>query len=104
MPRPARGFTLIELTIAVAISLIVLAGIVAVVISQQQAYADGHRQREAQGSARAALSFVEESLLLAGYGMDAPLALDFDRYVEGSPGFTCPPDLDSMSARRRGRG
>jgi type IV pilus assembly protein PilW len=92
MPRPARGFTLIELTIAVAISLIVLAGIVAVVLSQQQAYADGHRQREAQGSARAALSFVEESLLLAGYGMDAPLALDFDRYVAGPP--LCPTDLD----------
>ena len=35
-----------------AISAIVLAGIVGVVDSQQQAYSDGHRQREAQGSAR----------------------------------------------------
>lgn len=88
--RRASGMTLIELMIALAISAIVLASLFGVVQSQQTAYFQGHLQRAAQGSARAALSYVESRLSLAGYGMDAPLAFDFQYYGFADP-MTCPP-------------
>lgn len=88
-PRPPRGLTLIELMVAVSISLVVLVGILTVVNTQQRAFLDGQKQREAQGSGREALRVMEEALLLAGYGMDAPLAFDFDRYAG-----PCPAELD----------
>jgi type IV pilus assembly protein PilW len=92
--HPARGVTLLELVTAMAISAVVLVGVVGVVGSQQKAYTDGQWQREAQGSARSALLFIEDALLLAGYGMDAPLAFDFDRYQGPCPAQmgTCPRD------------
>jgi type IV pilus assembly protein PilW len=82
--------TLVELLVALAVTGIVLAAIFGVVQGQQTAYYEGHLQRAAQGSARAALTFLEQRVQLAGYGMDAPLAFDFDRYcpVAGS----CPRD------------
>jgi len=92
--RPPRGVTLVELMVAVAISLVVLAAILGVVNTQQKAYFDGQKQREAQGSGREALRVIEEALLLAGYGMDAPLAFDFDRYEGPCPAqlYPCPRD------------
>lgn len=79
--RRPRGFTLIELMISVAISAIVLASLFGVVQSQQTAFYQGQLQRAAQGSARAALAYVEQRLQTAGYGMDAPLAFDFQYYT-----------------------
>lgn len=90
--RRPRGVTLVELLVAVAVSAIVLAALFGVVQSQQTAYYEGHLQRAAQGSARAALSFVEQRLQLAGYGMDAPLAFDFTRYgIDAAQPAPCPP-------------
>lgn len=86
--RTPRGITLIELVVAMAVSAVVLAGVVTVVGTQQKAYYDGHRQRAAQAGGRAALLFMEQALMLAGYGLDAPLAFDFDRYAG-----PCPPEL-----------
>ncbi len=83
--RRPRGVTLIELTIAVAVSAIVLAALFGVVQSQQTAFFQGQLQRGAQGAARAALTYVEQRVMLAGYGMDAPLAFDFQYY--GMPGW-----------------
>lgn len=88
-----RGVTLIELMVAVTISAIVLAGIIGVVTSQQRAYYDGQRQRAAQTNGRAAIIALEQDLGLAGYGMDAPLAFDFDRY-SGKTNGKCPAQLD----------
>lgn len=76
----ARGVTLVELLVALAVSAVVLTALFGVVQSQQTAYFEGHLQRAAQGSARQALAYVEQRLALAGYDMDAPLAFDFDRY------------------------
>ncbi len=84
--RRPRGFTLVELLVSVAIGAIVLAALFGVVQSQQSAYYQGHLQRAAQGSARQALAFVEQRLAMAGYGMDAPLAFDFQYY----PALPCP--------------
>jgi type IV pilus assembly protein PilW len=91
--RPHRGVTLLELIIAMTISAVVMAGIVAVVNSQQRAYYDGHRQRAAQSTGRAALIQLEQAISMAGYGMDAPLAFDFDRY-SGKASGKCPTNLD----------
>lgn len=85
-PFPLRrhhGFTLIELMISTAIGAIVLASLLGVVQSQQTAFYQGHLQRAAQSSARSALAFVEQRLATAGYGMDAPLAFDFQYYTAG---------------------
>lgn len=84
--RDERGVTLIELMVALAVGAIVLVALFSVVQGQQTAYYEGHLQRAAQGSARTALSFIEQRLVLAGYGMDAPLVFDFDRY----PAAPCP--------------
>jgi type IV pilus assembly protein PilW len=101
--RRPRGVTLVELMIAVAISSIVLASLFGVVQSQQTAYFQGHLQRAAQGSARAALSFVEQRLAIAGYGLDAPLAFDFQYYGNAalSPDqvIPCPPLAPSSCPR-----
>jgi type IV pilus assembly protein PilW len=89
MTRTPRGLTLVELVVAMAVSALVTVAIVAAVNAQQRAYYDGHRQRAAQSSARAAMGLMEEQLSLAGYGLDAPLAFDFDRYAG-----PCPSNMD----------
>ncbi len=96
MPARRSGFTLVELLIALVITSILLVGIFGVVQSQQAAYYKGHLQRAAQGNARSALEYVEERVATAGYGMDASLAFDFDRYVAAPcPLDTC--DRDSVN-------
>ena len=82
-----------------AVSAVVLAGIVGVVTAQQKAYQDGQRQRAAQSAARAGLTFMEQALVLAGYGLDAPLTFDFDRYSGPCPTEmgSCPRDAVNNS-------
>lgn len=88
--RTARGVTLIELMIALGVTAVAMAGAVIAVGAQERAYQAGHRTRAAQNSARTAVLFLEQKAILAGYGMDAPLALDFGWYV---PAATCPGEL-----------
>ena len=82
------GFTLVELVISLAVTAIVIAGVMAAVITQEKAYYRTQRTRAAQSSARAALLFIEDKLRLAGFGMDAALAFDFGVY--SPPAATCP--------------
>lgn len=91
MPTPRRpsGFSLMELVVAMGASAVVLGMVVVAVNAQQRAFTSGGKQRAVQTSARAAMLFIEEHLALAGYGMDAPLAFDFDRYAG-----PCPAQLD----------
>ncbi len=79
-PSRSRGFTLLELTIATAVSVVVIAGVMGAVLAQERAYYGTQRTRAAQSSARAALLFIEEKLRLAGFGMDPALAFDFGVY------------------------
>jgi type IV pilus assembly protein PilW len=97
--RTSHGVTLIELVIAMATAAIVMVAVIGIVNSQQRAYYDGHRQRAAQASARSALQFMENELLLAGYGLDAPVAFDFDRYAGPCPAEMggCPRDATANS-------
>ncbi|HSN91485.1 MAG TPA: prepilin-type N-terminal cleavage/methylation domain-containing protein [Anaeromyxobacteraceae bacterium] len=89
-----RGVTLVELVVAMAVTALVMLSVLAIVESQQRAYYQGHRQRAAQSAARAAMLFLEQELITAGYGLDAPLAFDFDRYHGPCPAEmgACPRD------------
>lgn len=75
--RPPRGFTLLELMIAMFISILVLTMAVAAANLQQRAYYSGQRDRTAQEEARTASIFLQQKLPQAGYGVDATLAIDF---------------------------
>lgn len=97
--RPLRGVTLLELMITLVVSSIALAGAVLASRTQERAYYTGQKLRSAQHSARQALLFLEQKLMLAGYGLDAPLALDFGWYDPAAVG-TCPPAV-SPCARDR---
>jgi type IV pilus assembly protein PilW len=86
-----RGFTLIELLVAMAVTLVVMGFVVGAVNSQQKSFYDGQMQRASQGSARAAVLYVEEKLRTAGYGVDPSLAFDFATYTPSNyPGLPCP--------------
>jgi type IV pilus assembly protein PilW len=92
-----RGFTLVEILIALAVSALALAAAIAAANAQQRAFYTGQKSRAAQGSGRAALLFLERTLPLAGFGMDAPLAVDFGWY-DRSP--VCPAALAPCSPDR----
>lgn len=95
----SRGFSLLEVMIALGAMAFVLAGVVGVVRVQQQSYVDGQRLREAQGSARNALLYLEQRVATAGFGMAPSLAIDLDRYAGPCPAaFGAPCNRDSTSA------
>ncbi len=73
----SRGFTLVEILIAVTVASITLVAAVGAANAQQRAFYNGQKIRAAQNSGRAALMLLEQKLPLAGFGMDAPLAFDF---------------------------
>ena len=89
----SRGFTLLEMMIAVAASAFVIAGVIGAVISQERAYFSGQRMRAAQSSGRAALLFIEDKLRVAGFGMDPALAFDFGVYASGP----CPTEANGCA-------
>jgi len=63
-----RGVTLIELIIAMAISMILSAIIYAVVISQSRAYTIQDNMTRMQQSLRISMEFIARNLAMAGYG------------------------------------
>jgi type IV pilus assembly protein PilW len=97
--RSQRGFTLIELVVTAAIGLVVMVGVLTAATAQQRAYHDGQRVRAAQGSARAALSYLEQTVARAGVGMDPALAFDMGWYTSGpcptAAVTSCPRDASS---------
>lgn len=97
--RTARGVTLVELLIALGVSAIALSAAILASNAQERAYYSGSRLRAAQSSARSALLFIEQKLPLAGYGMDAPLAFDFQFYSPAAVG-ACPAQLAPCSSDR----
>lgn len=80
------GFTLLEIMLALGVSAIALVAAVTAANAQQRAFYNGQKGRAAMNSARSALLFLERTVPSAGFGMDAPLALDLGWYVPA----TCP--------------
>lgn len=81
----SRGYTLVELMIALAITSVVMAGISAVLIKQTQASAAQNYQRDLEESGRLALLEVASAVRTAGYGIPPPAAFDFARYACATP-------------------
>jgi type IV pilus assembly protein PilW len=86
-----RGYTLVELMIALGVSAVVIAGVVGAALAQQRAFYGTERARAAQASGRAAQLFLEEKVRVAGFGMDPALAFDFQFYTPANyPSLPCP--------------
>lgn len=85
-----HGFTLLEIMLALGVSAIALVAAIVAANAQQRAFYGGQKGRAAMNSARSALLFLERTLPSAGFGMDAPLALDLGWYVPA----TCPATMD----------
>jgi type IV pilus assembly protein PilW len=88
----ARGLTLVEIVIALAVTSIVLVGVVAAFRAQQATFHATQKVRAAQGSARSALLFLEQKVPLAGTGMDGSVAFDLRGWT--AAGQPCPPELN----------
>lgn len=69
-----KGFTLIELLIAMALALVVLAGLSGVFITQRKAYDVQEQTAEMTQTARAAMDMITRDLMLAGYDPASPPA------------------------------
>ena len=87
-----RGFTLIEVMLAVAILAIVIAGISGLLVQQGLLFAKQQLQRTLEENGRLALLDVSRAVRQAGYGISPIAAFDFDRYACATPGTasTCP--------------
>lgn len=83
-----RGFSLIELVVALGVAAVVSMGALALLGSQQRVFHSSSGSRGLQEGARAALSEVGTSLRRAGYGIEPSLAFDFGTYPSGDPSGT----------------
>lgn len=70
----AKGFTLVELLVALAVVALVLAGTLGVLLQGQQSYLFGLGRLEAQQNARAALERMAQEIRTAGFD---PIGADF---------------------------
>ncbi len=84
-PRRARGFTLMELLVSLAISLLTVAAAMTLLVQQQRTYVATSADRAQQESGRLALQDLVGKLKQAGFGVDPNLALDFGENT-GNPG------------------
>jgi len=89
--RPARGLSLVEVVIAMAVTSIVLLGVIAAFRAQQASFYGTQKIRAAQSSARSALLYLEQKLPLAGTGMDGSVAFDLSGWTSANN--PCPPEL-----------
>ena len=84
LPRQA-GFSLIELVIATALSLVLVAGVATVYMGSRQTYNARDELSMMQENARTAIKVLTKHLEHAGYTTPARLPLDKAFYVEGDP-------------------
>ena len=73
----ARGFSLIEMLVALGVGAIVIAGAIALMISTQRHFESTSKDRYLQETARVALGHLSNNLRMAGFGVDPALAFDF---------------------------
>lgn len=74
--RASTGFSLMELMVALVVSLVVIAGAISLMVGQQRAFQNTSLDRELQETARIALGQVTASLRDAGFGVDPALTFD----------------------------
>ncbi|MBS2026269.1 MAG: prepilin-type N-terminal cleavage/methylation domain-containing protein [Deltaproteobacteria bacterium] len=79
-PSSARGFTLIEVMMSVALVSVVILAAILVLLDQERLFRVNADQRDIDESARAATDALNFAIGNAGYGMDPNLAFDFQYY------------------------
>ncbi|HEY6005763.1 MAG TPA: prepilin-type N-terminal cleavage/methylation domain-containing protein [Anaeromyxobacter sp.] len=72
-----RGFTLIELVMAIALTSLLIAAAVTLLVNQQRAYEVGSGDRGLQEAGQTALIAIGDRIRAAGYGIDPAYAFDF---------------------------
>lgn len=88
--RNGRGFTLIEMVIALAVTSLVLIGALAAFRAQQATYYGLGKTRAAQNSAWNAMLYLEQVVPTAGAGLDSTLAFDMSGYTTKA---SCPAQM-----------
>jgi type IV pilus assembly protein PilW len=92
MRRPGivdqRGLTLAELMVAIAVTALIMGGLIALLIGGQQSYAQGSNQADAQQSARVALNRMMQEIRGAGYNPSGDPALFSAITAQSATGFT----------------
>jgi len=81
-----RGFSLVELLVAVAVSLIVLGGVIAVMVSSKATYVTQDSLARLQENARFATEFIARDLRMAGYFGCADDLSSVSNHVNNSKG------------------
>src|SRR3954464_12009354 len=81
-----RGFSLLELVIAVGITSMVVAGISVILVKQSQASVKQTQQRSMEETGRQALLELAYAVRMAGAGIAPTAAFDFDHYACATPG------------------
>ncbi|MFL5246272.1 MAG: PilW family protein [Myxococcales bacterium] len=81
-----RGFSLLELVIAVGITSVVVAGISVILVKQSQASVKQTQQRSMEETGRQALLELAYAVRMAGAGIAPTAAFDFDHYACSTPG------------------
>ena len=77
LSRAQGGFTLLELVIGVAVSLVVIAGAVTMLQGQSRGLQVSQSDRALQETGRMALGSISQDLRMAGYGVEPPMVFDF---------------------------
>jgi len=65
--KPERGFTLVELLVAMGIGIIIMGAIYTTCVSQQKSYRITEAASALQQNVRAAMHFMESDIRMAGY-------------------------------------
>jgi type IV pilus assembly protein PilW len=76
-PRAVPGFSLVELLVALLVSVVVILGAATLLRAQQASFRLTSSERAVQETGRIALQHIAENLRTAGFGVDPGLAFDF---------------------------
>jgi len=83
MPQKTKGFSLVELMVAVTIGLIILVSVSAIFITSKKSYSVQDRMARLQENARFAMQYIMKDVRMAGY---YGCLTDFDTGTVANPG------------------
>ena len=82
LARSQRGFTLIELIVGVAVSLVAIAGAVVMLQGQNRSLQGSQADRAIQETGRMALGSMSQDLRMAGFGIEPAMVFDFGQMID----------------------
>jgi type IV pilus assembly protein PilW len=85
LPRPHRGFSLLEVLTASAVSLVAVTAASQALVGQYMALQSRDLYRTANGAAREATQFLDSTLRMTGFGVDPRWAIDFSYRCANQP-------------------